>query len=325
MGPRFLAKCKRKSAAFRAAPRYNPNAMSDLPNPTPPAPHAAWSALPLAAVTLLLWSTLAALGARLGHLPPLLLTGAALLIGGLCGLPWARQWRVPLPTLLIGAGGLWLYHLLLFLALRLAPPLEANLLNYLWPLLIVVLTPVFFPHTPLRPAHALASLAGLLGAALMIGIGQFDGQPRHLLGYALAIAAALTWACYSLGCRRLPAFPASAVFGFCLLAGMLSLASHTLLGWGVEPGAPLWPALQGHDWALLVVLGAGPMGVAFLTWNAALRAGDPRMIGTLAYLTPLGSTLLLSLTTGERLTAPALAGMALIILGALLGHRASRV
>ena len=59
-------------------------------------------------------------------------------------LQW-RQWRVPLPTLLLGIGGLFGFHFLLFLALRLAPPVEANLVNYLWPLLIVVLTPVLLP------------------------------------------------------------------------------------------------------------------------------------------------------------------------------------
>jgi drug/metabolite transporter (DMT)-like permease len=48
-------------------------------------------------------------------------------------------------TLLLGVYGLFGYHFLLFLALRSAPPLEANLVNYLWPLLIVVLAPVLLP------------------------------------------------------------------------------------------------------------------------------------------------------------------------------------
>jgi hypothetical protein len=37
------------------------------------------------------------------------------------------------------------FHFLLFMALRLAPPIEANLVNYLWPLLIVLLTPLVLP------------------------------------------------------------------------------------------------------------------------------------------------------------------------------------
>ena len=41
-----------------------------------------------------------------------------------------------------GCTGLFAYHFLLFIALRHAPPVEANLVNYLWPLFIVVLSPV---------------------------------------------------------------------------------------------------------------------------------------------------------------------------------------
>jgi drug/metabolite transporter (DMT)-like permease len=40
-------------------------------------------------------------------------------------------------------------------------------------------------------------------------------------------------------------------------------------------------------------MGLGPMGVAFYLWDAALKKGDPRHIGVLSYLTPLGSSLLL--------------------------------
>src|SRR5215218_2810501 len=92
-----------------------------------------------------LWSSLAALGVALRHVPPFLLTGLALVIGSMPAWPLVRQWRVPAPTLALGIYGLFGYHLLLFIALRLAPPVEANLVNYLWPLLIVVLAPVMLP------------------------------------------------------------------------------------------------------------------------------------------------------------------------------------
>src|SRR6187399_1711462 len=90
--------------------------------------------LPLYAAlgAIALWGTLAALGASLSHLPPFLLTGTALTIGALPGLLRVRAWRVPLRTLALGIGGLFGFHFLLFMALRLAPPLEANLVNYLW-------------------------------------------------------------------------------------------------------------------------------------------------------------------------------------------------
>ncbi len=88
---------------------------------------------------------LAMLGARLAHLPPLWLTGMALLIGSVMALPLLRldfsQWLLPWQTLALGVYGLFGFHFLLFMALRHAPPVQANLINYLWPLGMVVLAP----------------------------------------------------------------------------------------------------------------------------------------------------------------------------------------
>lgn len=90
----------------------------------------------LALCAIFLWAALAPLGVQLAHIPPFLLTGLGLLIGSLISLPLARfrlsRWRVPLPTLLVGIYGLFGFHFLLFMALRHAPAVEANLINYLW-------------------------------------------------------------------------------------------------------------------------------------------------------------------------------------------------
>ncbi|MFS2021831.1 EamA/RhaT family transporter, partial [Massilia sp. CT11-108] len=68
-----------------------------------------------------------------------LLTGVALCCGGLASIHRWREWRVPAAILGFGIASLFLYHASLVAAFRLAPIAEANLLNYLWPLLIVVL------------------------------------------------------------------------------------------------------------------------------------------------------------------------------------------
>jgi drug/metabolite transporter (DMT)-like permease len=136
----------------------------------------------------------------------------------------------------------------------------------------------------------------------------------NLFGYLLAAGAALVWACYSLLSKRLPPFPTSAVGGFCLASGLLSLGAYALSGNSFTPAM-----LSGRDWLSLFLLGAGPMGAAFFTWDAALKRGDPRIIGSLAYLTPLTSTLVLVLVAGRALTWVTGLAMALIIAGALIG------
>ena len=263
-----------------------------------------------AAAAILLWSTLATLGLALAHLPPFLLTGCALVLGALPGLPRWRQWRVPMRTLMLGIAGLFGFHFLLFLALRFAPPVEANLVNYLWPLLIVLLTPVLLPGWSLGARHVAAALLGLAGAALAIGVAPASIDARAALGFAFACGSALTWACYSLLVRRVPHFSSWAIGGFALASGSLALACHVLL----EPRAAIAP---GDAWKLLA-LGLGPMGIAFYLWDVAMKRGDPRVVGVLAYATPVLSTALLVVVTSRPLTVALAGATALIVCAAVL-------
>jgi len=260
-----------------------------------------------------LWATLASLGVSLSHVPPFLLTGLALLIGSLPAWPLARLWRVPAATLALGVYGLFGFHFLLFIALRHAPPVEANLVNYLWPLLIVVLAPLFLRDVRLRAVHVLAALAGFAGAALaIVGGREIDGGLAW--GYLPALGSAFIWASYSLLTRRVKHFPTAAIGLFGLVSGLLSLACHALL----EPAA----SLSARDLGLVVAMGLGPLGAAFFLWDRALKTGDPRRIGILSYLTPLASTLLLALVSGRPLTLWLAAAAALIVGAAAVGMTA---
>ena len=264
-----------------------------------------------------LWASLAALGVSLTHIPPFLLTGVALIIGSVPAWPFVlrdpAQWRVPLRTLALGVYGLFAYHFLLFIALRHAPPVEANLVNYLWPLFIVVLSPLVLPGVALRWPHVLAALLGFGGAAIAIAGGRaLSGALAW--GYLPALAAAFIWATYSLMTKRVTAFPTTAIGLFGLVSGVLSLLCHAAL----EPAV----ALQPRDWALLTVLGLGPLGASFFLWDKALKLGDARQIGILSYITPLASTALLMMVSGQAFTWSIALATVLIITAAILGMRA---
>jgi len=268
----------------------------------------------LAAIAL--WGTLAWLSLKLAHVPPFLLVGTALAIGSLASIGRLRDWRAGPSLLALGVYGLFGFHFLLFMALRLAPPVEANLVNYLWPLFIVVLAPLVLRGYHLTARHVVAALMGLAGAALLVtGGGKVAFAAAHAPGYALALGSAFVWATYSLGTKRIGAFPTATVGLFAAVSAALALALHALL----EPAY----AFTAGDLPWLVLMGAGPMGAAFFLWDAALKQGDPRMIGTLAYLTPLLSTLVLAASGAGTITFATLAAMALIVGGAALAARAS--
>jgi drug/metabolite transporter (DMT)-like permease len=269
----------------------------------------------LALISIALWSALAALSVELKAVPPFLLVGLALLIGGLVGVPKWREWKCSVAQLALGVYGLFAYHLLLFIALRNAPTLEANLINYLWPLLIVLLSPLFVRGMRLTALHLSAALLGFLGAVLLITGGKFSFEKQYLVGYVCAVSAAFVWATYSLASRRFKA--SSAVVSlYCLASGVLSLVAHAVL----EPSY----SFSMNQWPWLIALGLGPMGLAFFTWDAAMKRSDARMIGSLSYFTPLLSTLLLVLFGFGRFTLTSALAMVMIVAGAILGSVASR-
>lgn len=275
----------------------------------------------LALGAIALWASLAALGVSLAHVPPFLLTGLALLVGSVIALPLSRfdfrQWRVPASTLALGVYGLFGFHFLLFIALRHAPPVQANLVNYLWPLGIVVMAPLFLPGMTLTRRHLLAAAVGFAGAALAILGGRPDGAgdaaPLWFWGYVPAAASAFIWASYSLLTQRVRAFPTAAIGSFALVSGLLALLCHAWL----EPAT----TLSARDWALIAVLGLGPLGGAFFLWDAALKRGDPRQIGVLSFLTPLLSTLALLWLRGETPSVSVLLAAVLIIGAAVVATR----
>lgn len=260
--------------------------------------------LALAGISIALWGSLAYLSTLVTGVPPFLLVGATLVIGGLPGLVRFRAFTRDPRALALGVYGLFGYHFCLFMALRTAPAVEANLLNYLWPVLIVALSP------PLRWNHGAGALLAFAGAALI----ATGGHVAHLTlepGLVLALAAAVIWATYSVLTRRLRGLSTATVSQYCLLSGALALVTHAL----TEPAAHL----AGRDLAVLAALGLGPMGAAFYCWDAALKRGDPRRIGALSYLTPLLSTGGLVLVGGKPFTAIAALAMVLIVAGAALG------
>jgi len=267
---------------------------------------------------VILWGSLAALGASLSHIPPFLLTGIGLLIGGLVSLPLAkfdlRQLKVSKTALAVGVYGLFGYHAALFAGLQNAPSVQANLVNYLWPLLIVVLAPIFIPGTTLTLRHVLAALVGFIGAGLAILSGA-ELVSGFAIGYVFAFFAAIFWSTYSLLSNRVT-FKTTAVGTFGFVSGALAIAAHLIF----EPATTIALA----DWPLLIALGLGPLGGSFYLWAYALKNGSPQRVGLIAFLTPLISTTLLLVVTNTPLSPLLAVSAGLIFIAAFFGSRAKK-
>lgn len=269
----------------------------------------------IGATAIGMWSLLALFTVATGSVPPFQLAALTFAIGACVGplvqMVRSRTWlpppRVPLVAWLVGVGGLFGYHALYFAALRWAPPAEAGLLNYFWPLLIVLFS-ALLPGERLAGHHLVGVALGLAGTVLLFaGRGGADFSVEHLPGFAAALAAAFVWAGYSVLSRRLKAVPTDAVAGFCLATAILAALCHLAFEETVWPDTAL-------QWLCVVALGIGPVGMAFYAWDIGMKRGDIRVLGAAAYATPLLSTALL-VVAGFAAPSVALGVAAVLIAG----------
>ncbi|MGP1375083.1 MAG: aromatic amino acid exporter YddG [Almyronema sp.] len=242
---------------------------------------------------VLMWATLAFLTTLSGAIPPFQLTAMSFTIAFGIGLAlwlreggnWLNHFKLPWQVWTLGVVGLFGYHFLYFMALRHAPAVEASLIAYLWPLLIVLLSSLL-PGERLQASHVVGAVLGFAGAGLLVTGGQgLALQSQYSLGYLLALLCAFTWSGYSVLSRHFGAIPTNAVGGFCGVTAGLAWLCHGLS----EP--TLWPT--GQAWFAVLGLGLGPVGLAFFTWDYGVKHGDIKVLGVLSYAAPLLSTLLL--------------------------------
>ncbi len=275
-------------------------------------------------VAILLWSSLALLTALTGDLPPFLVLAISFGCGGTIGLlhilcdgkRGLNSMRAPLPALALSTAGLFGYHALYFFALKHAPPVEASLLNYLWPLLIVLFSGLL-PGVHLRAGNIVGAVLGLVAAALLVTGGRgIQVDPAASSGYLAAITAALVWAGYSVLNRRYAQVPSTAIVPACLAVAILGAFAHAAF----EPSR----TISGMQWLAMVAMGVGPVGAAFWLWDGGTKRGDIALLGGLSYLAPLLSTLLLVISGRAQPQWIQAAAIALLLAGAWLSVRKPR-
>lgn len=253
----------------------------------------------IGAIAILLWSTLA-LGATLSRAIPtfealtltfavgavtvligfLLTSGPERIVIGFRAWP-AKAWAVSI-------GGIFFYHALYFLAFRLAPAGPVTVVNYLWPLLIVIFAGILpGGSSRLGWPQILGGLIGFAATAMLIGGGaSLEFGATAMAGYAAALACAVTWGLYSVVNNRIGAPGSEPMILVCAAVALLGILGHFLAG-----ETFVWP--DGPTWIALVMLGVGPVGIAFVAWDHATKRGNISVLGTLSYATPPLSMILL--------------------------------
>jgi drug/metabolite transporter (DMT)-like permease len=273
-------------------------------------------------LAILLWASLALLTTATAGLPPFQVLALGFGFATLFGLlrtalrgSW-NELRQPWSALALTTLALFGYHALYFISLKHAPAVEANLINYLWPLLIVAFAGLL-PGVRVRGLQVVGTVLGLIAALVLVTRGSgIEIEPRYLPGYLAALGAAVIWAGYSVLNRRHAQVPSSAILVACALVAIFGALAHAGFERSVAP-TPM-------QWGVLALMGLGPVGAAFLLWDHGTKHGDIALLGSLSYLAPLLSTLLLVLAGQAKPHWSQGVAIGLLLLGAWLSVRKPR-
>ncbi len=292
----------------------------------PSAPRNEGIATGLGLVAILLWSSLASVTAAVAQIPPFELVALSFALSTMAGLGWAAisgerlsaLRGVPLGYWLLGVYGLFGYHAAYFYALQNAPAVEANLINYLWPLLIVVLSallPAAVGGRRLRWWHLAGAAMGFASTLVILlgrengGVGLLSGVPS---GYVAAFAAAVIWSTYSVASRLYAGVPSLAVMGTSAATSVAAFCVSCAFETWVWPSSTL-------QWMAVLFQGLGPVGLAFYLWDRAMKRGHLRLVGIASYATPLLSTIILVLTGASTASETLWFAALLVTAGAAIG------
>ena len=182
---------------------------------------------------VLLWSALALLTVGASRVPPFQLLALTFAVATALGAVLLIVRKNSLRKILIEHSGAVVlataalagYHFLYFLALRKAPAVDASLIAYLWPLLIVVFAGL--AQGGIRPGHIAGAVLGLTGAWLLLASrGEIHLDSSYAAGYGAAAACALIWSSYSVANRRFASAPVEVVTVACAATALLGVAFH---------------------------------------------------------------------------------------------------
>lgn len=275
-------------------------------------------------LTLFIWSASAMLIYLSGDVPPLQL---AAIVNFLAASLYVIKWiikrenpmrflvRANISDLILLCSGLGFYSACYYVALKTAPVMEANFLNYLWPVLLVGFSAIV-QKTPLKTWQILGLLTSFSGAAILLVFKTNQDltfasgfQWSHILGYGLAITAAIIWAGYSALTSKRKNHPDMMFFAF-FFAAILSFFLHLYFEDTQMPSP--------NQWIIICVMGSATLSYAL--WDWSMKNGDVQIIASLSYFIPLFSTILLIFVTGGALALSSYIGGGLIIAGALLAN-----
>jgi drug/metabolite transporter (DMT)-like permease len=215
-------------------------------------------------------------------------------------------WHQPFSYYAFWLAGAGLYTVLIYIAFKMAPIFEANILNYLWPILLVLFAALIYKD-PLPLNRIIGMMLGFAGAVIILVPPHGEALFLNFsAGHFIAILAAIVWALYSVLTRNRN-YPQGFQAPMFLILSLICFVVHL----GFEN--TVMPDLK--EWVFLFLLGG--LRISYALWDYGMKKGNVTLLASMSYFLPLISSVFL-ISFGERPAHPLIGlGAALIIAGCL--------
>lgn len=204
----------------------------------------------------------------------------------------------------------FLYYFLYLLSLRMIPAVEASMLNYLFPIMIMLFAGPINKEkfTAIKFASMIFGFAGMV--VIITNGNAANIRMSNLAGDLLAVGAAVSWGIFSnLGKRnRMDIFISNYIYtivNFILSAAALLIFSRL--------AAPGFPAVLGIIW-----IGLSNIVLSLYIWFKILKSTSISLTASLSFITPFVTLFFIMLLLGEKMTLVQLAGLGVIAAGIML-------
>lgn len=266
-------------------------------------------------LTVVIWGLSALLVTYLGRIPPFELTAITWFLSLLLmsiyfrakGENMTAYFKRPLGDYLLVAGGMGGYTALFYVAFKYAPAFEVNILNYLWPIFLLLFL-IAFKNVSATPMNIAGMVLGFAGCFFLSYTHEGPAFAAGFsIGHLVMIIAAAWWALYSCFTHGKD-YPVGFMVPVFFVCGLFTLFLHFLFEETVMPDVQEW----------IVLISIGLCRLAYALWDYAMRYGDRVLITSASYFTPLLSSLVL-IAGGHGAANPSIAvGAVLIIAGCLV-------
>lgn len=206
------------------------------------------------------------------------------------------------------------YYLVLFKAYKLLPAQIAQPINYMWPIVLLILLAVF-AHQPIPRKKYIGMFMSLGGVTLIsAGSGSMAAGEVSVMGLTLAAVSALLWAAFWMinNKNRNRCDATVALFMSFLFGSIYMLAASPFVGIDIH-------SVKGV--AAGIYVGMFEMGIPFFFFALAMRTtNNPALINQMCYLAPFISLFFISAVLHEEIIITTYAGLVLIVAGIIFNE-----